>query len=764
MHSTSSCSSVSRPRTKAALKGYENLKVSIPTTGIDLQLALDRSPNANGCKLAALADIALGTDIPSRLSRPTITASNEKINTLSPRIPKGTPSPRANVSPRTGLSPRISSVQHNDSFAIGKDIIKHNPLVLHKTSIDTAAVNKNIIDSIVNIQKKKKRTPQSTGNRLGFKEKKKKTKGNAKAASKSSAKDTVNAPAQQNDKPKDIYDFEESHDSVENEIIPLTHPRQQKTEQTVAEKSTTEPTDNILNGPVKKKDDTADEESSYSDRDDYYNFNSISGSGSEEDEPSEAESVMTKKRSKTPVDVQKKCLIMGRIFKNATKSSESESESEEIVKPLPKQKLDEIFDNLRSKDDKQESESTKANAHKADAATETNDGTTGLDTEENSSDDKLKRPEKSRKSREVVHLEAEWGMSVKKIKGLIGIGKRKTQRRCASNQQRKLVETWSSDEYEDFHSTRDVIALIQEAEVKAERAKAHSTKHPASTQEKPENMKNTSTEVISNDSNNSEPPKVDVRETESQVDESKSDKAKENSNKKQKNKANERKNIIDSDFEAKLEKPSESNKSKSKKTSRFSDILSEDSDFDEHWNKTARRAKIRNRRRAITPRDDLHTEESVKPKQPVKEKEFHFTPVEKETETVAKKEVIPSAGSKHREVKSSDTTSNALTKHKEIKSNDSKPHSATKQKEKSMSRRKRSATEMLYYWSSSSSDEDFGRIPNQDNDDDDNSEGHLEQHGWIVGDSHKKLVTLLAHAKGKNIDDCGVKETAHKKK
>lgn len=29
----------------------------------------------------------------------------------------------------------------------------------------------------------------------------------------------------------------------------------------------------------------------------------------------------------------------------------------------------------------------------------------------------------------------------------------------------------------------------------------------------------------------------------------------------------------------------------------------------------------------------------------------------------------------------------------------------------------------------------------------------IEQHGWIVGDSHKKLVTMLAHAKGRKRDD-----------
>lgn len=38
-----------------------------------------------------------------------------------------------------------------------------------------------------------------------------------------------------------------------------------------------------------------------------------------------------------------------------------------------------------------------------------------------------------------------------------------------------------------------------------------------------------------------------------------------------------------------------------------------------------------------------------------------------------------------------------------------------------------------YYWSSEGDEE----------------QEHLQQHGWIVGDSHKKLVTMLAHAKGR---------------
>ncbi|KAL9704399.1 hypothetical protein quinque_007917 [Culex quinquefasciatus] len=48
-------------------------------------------------------------------------------------------------------------------------------------------------------------------------------------------------------------------------------------------------------------------------------------------------------------------------------------------------------------------------------------------------------------------------------------------------------------------------------------------------------------------------------------------------------------------------------------------------------------------------------------------------------------------------------------------------------------------------------------------DDTSSSSEHMQQHGWIVGDSHKKLVTLLAHAKGKQ-ENRTVKATGNRRK
>lgn len=78
-----------------------------------------------------------------------------------------------------------------------------------------------------------------------------------------------------------------------------------------------------------------------------------------------------------------------------------------------------------------------------------------------------------------------------------------------------------------------------------------------------------------------------------------------------------------------------------------------------------------------------------------------------------------------------------------------------------VSRRKRNAGDQLYYWSSSSDDEmqDLIEVKPIREDTDDDRPMH---HGWIVGDSPKKLVTMLAQAKGKKIDGESVKEQGKK--
>nr|XP_012138864.1 PREDICTED: uncharacterized protein LOC100881637 isoform X3 [Megachile rotundata] len=59
-------------------------------------------------------------------------------------------------------------------------------------------------------------------------------------------------------------------------------------------------------------------------------------------------------------------------------------------------------------------------------------------------------------------------------------------------------------------------------------------------------------------------------------------------------------------------------------------------------------------------------------------------------------------------------------------------------------RRKRAAANQLYYWSSSSDEEEMLEVvPVVEEEEDDRQ----EQHGWIVGDSHKRMITMLAMEK-----------------
>lgn len=685
MYSTSSqSSSVSRPRTKAAMKGYENLKVSIPTTGLDLHHAIDRSPNANGCKLAALADIALG-DAPSPFGHS-----------------------------------RYSSLER-----------LHSPKSIESSTVVSAQRENSTATKAPSISSDKTTKKHSVGNRLGFKVRKKKPRVNIKTKAKDNkSDDKVLTENMTETKPKDIYDFEESGDSVENAIVPLTLARPAKSElPTKAETVEQEKTQ------TKKLTDEVEEESSYSDRDDYYNFNSVSGGSATEDDAdddsrtmvSEEQSVKSKTSGKSAGNAKKKCFIVGRIFKNAKKNADTSIDTQEnkAKKTVSVQRpnIDEIFDNLRTSPMKN-CESINVDAKcKEKSSTKVviavNLTSKKPDTENKSSNSEIdsakqKALNKSRKSREVANLEAELGMSMDQIKELIGVGMRKTQRRCATNRQKNFMETWSSDEYEDFHSTKDVIALIQEAEMKAQRAKAKQTKQ------------NTENAIQStpnpNDMNKTDEKKVKTKAT---------------------------------------EKSNENQMPKTKKTV-FRDVKSDDSDFDEHWNKSSKRAKIRNRRRTIASREDVFDEKIVsttnikartKPKATI-----NVDTIAPMTATM-KATVTATATKKPSTIEKKKETTTETSDAVKAASAGLKP---TK-RAKPMPRRKRIASEMLYYWSSSS-DEDFGRIEPSEMDDDETNDNHLEQHGWIVGDSHKKLVTLLAHAKGKKIEDCGVKEGAHKKK
>ncbi|XP_030749560.1 uncharacterized protein LOC115877501 isoform X2 [Sitophilus oryzae] len=108
---------------------------------------------------------------------------------------------------------------------------------------------------------------------------------------------------------------------------------------------------------------------------------------------------------------------------------------------------------------------------------------------------------------------------------------------------------------------------------------------------------------------------------------------------------------------------------------------------------------------------------------------------------------------------------NKLTQKKKIATTSKKPKIQTKNPQdpnipsSTVNRRKRAAANPLYHWSSSSEDESQSLIeikPLRKEYEDE--EDRPIQHGWIVGDSPKKLVTMLALTKGKKTEVDSVKE------
>lgn len=608
------------------MKGYDNFKVSIPTTGLDLQHALNRSPNPSGCKLAALADIALGNDVPNAV----------------------------------GLIRSASVIDIESSEPVHQNDIR-GPVAIVQTPqqfvSDVTSPKQPIID-------------KSVGNKLGFHHRKKKSV--STKSTKKSNKSNVKSPTKSLSKsqPKDIYDFEDFDDSADAPILTLSQVRSKPM-------------------PSLTADDEDSEISSYSDREDY-NYESMS-------------------ESDTSVNnLQKKCLIE-RIFKSVKKTDVKDKDKVEPKKSIPKQELDKLFDGLRQNDKNEKVEEKKMEM------------VSGLGGTNKESDTKSKtertKERQSKKPREIANLEEEWGMSMNEIVELIGVGQRKTQRRCAANKQKTFAENWSSDEYEDFHATKDIFALIHEAEMKAGRARSRTARNNAKRENQHDAEKMVKQQDGTNDLKSTSKESVKDKENKSSLQDRKdatvvpadSDTLNDESKCEQSKKSHSK----SADPKVTSKKPAKVKKSRS-----FVEIESDDSEEEFNSKKISqpsKNPKIKNPRHTIS----------------------------NEIQKTMSKGI--SNGARVKQNRSVDS--------RDFKSDE-------KSKVKPMARRKRKASEMLYYWSSSS-DEDFGRIkPRDDNFDDDN----LEQHGWIVGDSHKKLVTLLAHAKGKKIEDCAVKEAIHKKK
>lgn len=642
LHSTASSheshiSNISRIKTKAAMKGFDNFKVSIPTTGLDI-LALSKKD-----KLSNHLDVEEVTD-------------DWVKNSTKAKDEPNTPRKSRNRQPK----PKVSPVK---SISTPKKDTKPERLAKNKTT-DSELLNKSSTD---------------------------------------------------------IYDFDDSQDFKE-EVL-LDGYRSKLKPAGMKSNENTDCSNSKLQNPdqdvvITLNDDSHQSSTSFSDRDDFiYGDNSLQSSSPSSSSGSDSEPKTPDRRTppKNPdvVDSQKKSLIMGKIFRKRDNSKSKQEptpvEASSPAKPKPKIDRDKLFDILKGENQRRREKQQELKDEKESK----NEGSTE------------KTGRQARKPREISSIEAEWGMSIEQIEELIGIGSRKSKRRCASNRSKNFVETWSSDEYEEFHTTKDIIALIEDAERKAQRKVRSNSNNKRSVKD------NQDTPVLVT----SVPPKPDSdneKNVTSKAETSDSDSDALSSKTQSQSKLAKKKPSSEKSAKTKTNKK----KSTSKKPKNIA--YDSDSDFEHHIKKSAAKvtvrvpASIKQRRRTTIAVKDREKEEEEEQK-----REGSIEKLEKQDkpEKPSQPIVRPKLPKKSREA------------------------------EDTVGRRKRNASDQLYYWSSSS-DENFGKISDQDSnaEADDSGETKFQQHGWIVGDSHKKLVSLLARAKAKKLEDSGVKEGGAKKK
>lgn len=788
LHSASSQSSTittttSRLKTKAAMKGYDNLKVSIPTIGLDMEHALERSPRP-GCKLTTLADIALGNENPNATFTPSLQVHNEQ---------------KAKSKQKTSNDETIAShfptiLQNNQA--------KENQQSSSNKKTDRASSPIKQASLVISVHDTESCMP------IGL----------------NSPKKTENIT------PKDIYEFDDSENTPISKAIQSPFKIADGNE-AGPKKAIIIPERPFKNIGIEEKeaikfqkpttpavnDDNTSSTVSYSDRDDFV-YGSMSGgdddnenyNDNDNDNDANKEIHVESDESSnssafTAKTFENKSLIMGRIFKNAKTKPKIPVEKPALPAPeppkqIPKQELDRLFDTLRGGNENRQAaieekleninnsskkRQNQSNKKKALGITEKASATKTKP--QPPSTDKPKRITKKNEqptAKKLSQLHAELGMSPAEIAELIGEGQRKSQRRCAVNRPKKLVEIWSSDEFEEFLSTKDIIALIEEKEQKTKK-KRKTTSTPArktnsnnnknnkkeldeqsatqSDDEKSESGPSSQTKKNKNDDSNSQQQSKVAAKVESITKTTKTTK----SNKKTTNTTNASASTLMPKVTARAQKETkpisssvkntlESTKTNSsspfkKPTQRniISKMVADDSesDFEAELNRRSKTAaQIRNRRKTISGK---------------LENDAGSSSSNATATTAATKRV--SGGSKSKSDKSDARNSSSTKTNKTSEAQQLKADNPAQTRPQA--RRKRIASEMLYYWSSSS-DEEFGRIesPHDDEHHIDESENY-QQHGWIVGDSHKKLVTLLAIAKGnKKVDDCGVKETSSKKK
>lgn len=833
------------------MKGYENVNIDLNNQ--------QESKSRTICKLTELAEIALGNE--------------EKPNTreFSPN--------------QSSLTPPLASSHINQAQQTPKGNIMENvmrPKGLETPEYVTTLVDENIRNCNAHLPTRSERTK------------------NNETRSSTSSKTIMHSSI--------IKAAVEEHQKAppSNKIIIPDRPFKNiglEEKETITFQKPKTPAVNLLT-----EDNNSVSTGSFSDRDDY-DFGSLScddevsvresNDKNHKNNSTESSSESSRATAKT---FENKSLIMGRIFKNASTKAAIKTTTVNTVKvksvgvqkdqtPIPKADLNQLFDELRGnsgvdveandricnstvndncavagnskvnhKQYSQQRENVKSFITAASPPAVVSSTTVTLPTKERKPKARVSRAKSNAEAKtrkDISKLQSELGMSPDEIKKLIDEGQRKSKRRCATNRPKKLIEMWSSDEYEEFLSTKDIIALIEEKEQQEEkRKKRKNSLNASSTAAETAKEKETMPDVTSS---TKEPKRRNTRrmslaadhpdnllQRTAEITPPKNTKAKRANSKKEEPVSTTASITTASQLlsvSKKSEKPTTEKGGRGRKATKNNELTENSSTLTTIENNNVAATNKRNSSKNSTKKpkspkaapkskkttatkessrtkytkrrqydeeesseddsdndedDDDDDDDFLISELKNKQKKARTAARVKNKKTVATNSAALVTSTAHAKIsKQPGTPRETSTRKRSPNNNTSKRNNSNvanaattsnlksqqhkqmstpaKTKRKNLSnqsppRRKRLATEKLYYWSSSS-DEEFGLIDNNKSNPPppvnfENNGEQYQKHGWIVGDSHKKLVTLLAIAKGnKKIDSgSGVKKNIGKKR
>ncbi|XP_041774405.1 uncharacterized protein LOC121594795 isoform X2 [Anopheles merus] len=481
-------------KTKGALKGYDNFKVSIPMSGLTVM-----SANAtNNCisigkesRLDTLADVALCGDIPKEFG---IVEQSEEIISTSVKD-------NGNACPAARLRfPLVETVSMTNDQAHAS-----SPRLL-----ETIKTERNIEMKINKITERRTgiSMPKSVKlNKTGFLKNREYTSKLPKKPSSRWVTGPYRRRMHKNNPPlstvaddgEDVYAFQDSPcdgvlpSSYSSKKIITSIQNQNLMKKEEGSKQNLKHNSSTIQAPtLEDHEDSQMSSLSFSDRDDFvYGTNTMSEEEEEKEEEKEEEeeeeeddknssissSEQTMPKKLTTADVQKKSLIMGRIFKKGGAKDKLINDSgvrkksisvpENIIEPTkdagtaansskssstvksPAKDFDKLFDTLKNAADpscegnSNESASEYDNLHKGSFCAEL------FETSDNNIEVKVSKQDiNTRQQYRVVQQKHESKKN----------GEDRLRRQRAAHQ-KNLTETWDSEEFEDFQ-TDDIIKLI----------------------------------------------------------------------------------------------------------------------------------------------------------------------------------------------------------------------------------------------------------------------------------------------------------------